>query len=150
MLRDVEVDPAQHLDATERLAQAVEQQRAHRSPPASRRRRSRSASQSVVRASGIVIATNRNAATRYGVKLNVALTSISAWFSDSTAPSTDTRAVSFCRPMKSFKSGGTTRRTACGRVTYRSARPRDNPSERAAASCDGCTDSIPARYTSET
>ena len=46
--------------------------------------------------------------------------------------------------MKSFRSGGITRRTACGRITKRSACQRVSPSERAAASCDGCTDSMPA------
>ena len=34
--------------------------------------------------------------------------------SASTGPSTETSAVSFCSPMKSFSSGGITRRTACG------------------------------------
>ena len=40
---------------------------AHASPPACRRRRSRSVSQSVKRASGIVSRTKKNAATKYGV-----------------------------------------------------------------------------------
>ena len=34
-------------------------------------------------------------------------------------PATDSRAVSFCRLMKSFSSGGITRRTACGTSTVR-------------------------------
>ena len=38
----------------------------------------------------------------------------------STTPMNDTSAVSFWRPMKSFSSGGMTRRTACGTMTYRS------------------------------
>ena len=42
--------------------------------------------------------------------------------------------MSFCKPMKSFRSGGITRRTACGRTTEASAWPRVSPSERAAAS----------------
>ena len=46
----------------------------------------------------------------------------------------DTRTVSFCRPMKSLSSGGITRRTACGTITWRSVWKRDRPSERAAAS----------------
>ena len=58
--------------------------------------------------------------------------------------------MSFWSPMKSLRSGGITRRTACGSTTKRSACQRLSPSERAAASCDGCTDSMPARYTSET
>ena len=97
------------------------------------------------RASGIVIATKSTAATRYGVKLNVASASIWDWLKASIAPRIETSAVSFCRPMKSFRSGGITRRTACGRITCRSACDRDSPSDRAATSCDGCTDSIPAR-----
>ena len=52
--------------------------------------------------------------------------------------------------MKSLSSGGTTRRTACGRTTNRIAFVFERPSERAAASWLGCTDSIPARYTSDT
>ena len=59
-----------------------------------------------------------------------------------------TSAVSFCRPMKSFSSGGITRRTACGSTTEASAWVCVRPSERAAASWLGCTDSMPARYTS--
>ena len=43
-----------------------------------------------------------------------------------------------------------TRRTAWGSTTEPSACMRVSPSERAAASWLGCTDSIPARYTSET
>ncbi len=58
--------------------------------------------------------------------------------------------MSFCSPMKSFSRGGITRRTACGTITKRSVCPRESPSERAAASWLGCTDSIPARYTSAT
>ena len=48
--------------------------------------RSRAASQSVNRASGIVIATKSAAAARYGVKLKVASTSMFAWLNASTAP----------------------------------------------------------------
>ena len=43
------------------------------------------------------------------------------WAAASVSPSTVTSAVSFCRPMKSFRSGGMTRRIACGRTTNRSA-----------------------------
>ena len=49
------------------------------------------------------------------------------------------------RPMKSFRSGGITRRTACGTITNRSVLSRESPSDRAAASWLECTDSIPAR-----
>ena len=38
---------------------------------------------------------------------------------DSVMPMVDSSAVSFCRPMKSFSSGGMTRRTACGTRTVR-------------------------------
>ena len=38
-----------------------------------------------------------------------------------------------------------TRRIACGRITRRNAWKRASPSDRAAASWLGCTDSIPAR-----
>ena len=68
----------------------------------------------------------------------------------STTPRTLTSAVSFWSPMKSFSRGGTTRRTACGITTKRSDWKRVSPSERAAASWLGCTDSMPARYTSDT
>jgi hypothetical protein len=37
----------------------------------------------------------------------------------SVTPTTPMIAVSFCRPMKSFRSGGMTRRIACGRITWR-------------------------------
>ena len=43
-----------------------------------------------------------------------------------------------------------TLRTACGRITYRSAAPCDKPSDRAAATWLRCTALIPARYTSDT
>ena len=62
VLGDVEVDPAQHLELPERLADAVDLD--HTRLPACRRRRSRATSQSVKRASGIVIATKSVAATR--------------------------------------------------------------------------------------
>ena len=97
-----------------------------------------------------MIATKSSAAHRYGVKLNVAAASICDWLKRLDRSEQPTSAVSFCRPMKSFSSGGITRRTACGRITNRSVCQRESPSERAAASWLGCTDSIPARYTSET
>ena len=46
--------------------------------------------------------------------------------------------------MKSFSSGGITRRTACGSTTNRIACDRSSPSDRAAAVWLGCTDSMPA------
>ena len=52
--------------------------------------------------------------------------------------------------MKSFSSGGITRRMAWGRTTNRSAFHRDRPSDRAAAVWDSWIDSMPARYTSAT
>ena len=52
--------------------------------------------------------------------------------------------------MKSFNNGGITRRTACGNTTWRIDCQRLNPSERAAATWLGCTDWMPARYTSAT
>src|SRR5262249_20525588 len=68
VLHDVEVDPAQHLVAAERLPHTLERESTHASTPAAcRRRRSRRISQSVKRASGIVIATKSTAAARYGV-----------------------------------------------------------------------------------
>ena len=54
-------------------------------------------------------------------------------------------AVSFWSPMKSFRSGGITRRTACGTITYRIDWRCESPSDRAAAFWLECTDSIPAR-----
>ena len=79
------------------------------------------------------------------MKLKSAETSICACLNASTEPRIPTSAVSFCSPMKSFRSGGITRRTACGSTTAASAWLRVSPSERAAASWLGCTDSIPAR-----
>ena len=52
--------------------------------------------------------------------------------------------------MKSFSSGGITRRTAWGTTTKRMVLPWDSPSERAAAVWLQCTLSMPARYTSAT
>ena len=54
------------------------------------------------------------------MKLNVAFVSICDCWNASIAPSVPTSAVSFCSPMKSLRSGGITRRTACGRITLRS------------------------------
>src|SRR3954447_19592182 len=68
----------------------------------------------------------------------------------SVTPITETIAVSFCRPTKSLSSGGITRRTACGMTTYHIVCEYESPSDRAAARWLGCTDSIPARYTSVT
>ena len=60
-------------------------------------------------------------------------------------------AVSFCSPMKSFRSGGITRRIACGR-TDEAAWPACSSDRASGAAMRwlGCTDSIPARYTSVT
>ena len=46
--------------------------------------------------------------------------SICATRNASSGPRIETSATSFCSEMKSFSSGGTTRRTACGRTTKRS------------------------------
>src|SRR6266702_1876753 len=51
----------------------------------------------------------------------------------SITPRVPTSAVSFCRLMKSFSSGGMMLRTACGRITYRIEDDCVRPSERAAA-----------------
>src|SRR5207244_12004322 len=68
MLRDLEVDAAQHFVAAERLTHRLQLEGAHTATPACcRRRRSRRISQSVKRASGIVIATKRTDAAREGV-----------------------------------------------------------------------------------
>ena len=79
------------------------------------------------------------------MKLNVAELSICACRNASTTPMLATSAVSFCRPMKSFNSGGMTRRIACGRITKRRDSQRERPSERAAALWLSWTDSMPAR-----
>ena len=68
----------------------------------------------------------------------------------SSTPSTLINAVSFCSPMKSLSNGGITRRTACGTTTWRIVCEYVKPNERAAAVWLQCTDSMPARYTSET
>ena len=94
--------------------------------------------------------TNNSPASTYGVKLKLRATSICAARIASTAPSTEISPQSFCSATKSLSSGGSTRRTACGSTTSRSAWWCESPSERAAARCEGCTDSIPARNTSAT
>ena len=118
VLGELEVDPAQHLELAERLVHALERElRRSRSPqpPASCRRLSRATSQSVNRASGIVISDeeDRRADVRRVVEASPA-TSICDWRNASTTPSSATSAVSFWSPMKSLRSGGITRRTACG------------------------------------
>ncbi len=57
------------------------------------------------------------AATMYEVKFAQVVEKFWACSAASATPITVTSAVSFCRPMKSFRSGGTTRRTACGTTT---------------------------------
>src|SRR5262249_60781690 len=67
VLADGEVDPVEDEIRPERLAQSLdlERRRGHANAPSAwRRRRSRAISQSVKRASGIVIATKRTAAAR--------------------------------------------------------------------------------------
>ena len=103
-------------------------------PPCAPLRRSRATSQSVNRASGMVTTMKTSATARYGVKLKLAACLICACRKISTTPIDDTRTVSFWRPMKSLSSGGMTRRTACGTMTWRSDWKRLSPSDRAAAS----------------
>ncbi len=68
VLGDGEIDPAQDLERPEGLVETVDDERlAHQTPVACRRRRSRSTSQSVKRASGIVNRTKRTAAATNGV-----------------------------------------------------------------------------------
>ena len=93
---------------------------------------------------------NSTAATTYGVKLNVRADAICAARIASTAPSTEISPTSFCSATKSLSSGGSTRRTAWGRITSRIDWRWVSPSERAAARCEGWIDSIPARKTSAT
>ncbi len=123
--RDLQVDPPQHLEAPERLAQPLEERKvaaadrldAHRAA-ASRRLRSRATSQSVSRASGIVMTRKTSAVARYGVKLKIAGLLDLRLAEDLDDADVARRAtVSFWRPMKSLRSGGITRRTACGRTT---------------------------------
>ena len=98
------------------------------------------------RASGIVTSTNNSAVARNGVKLNVAELSICACRNASTTPMIETSAVSFWRPMKSFKQR---RDDASDRLRQddepQAIAQRDSPSERAAALWLSCTDSMPAR-----
>jgi hypothetical protein len=63
----------------------------------------------------------------------------------SSGPRIETRATSFWSATKSLSSGGTTRRTAWGRITWRSAWLPVRPTASAAARWLGCTDSMPAR-----
>ena len=67
VLGDVQVDAAEHLQLPEGLVHTVEEQRFAHVLDACRRRRSRSTSQSVNRASGIVSATKSSAAVTYDV-----------------------------------------------------------------------------------
>src|SRR6185369_10798711 len=119
VLGNREVDPAQDLQRPEGLVQALNPQRRrggrwgdgrHRTP-ADARARSRATSQSTTRARGKVMRMNTRATARYGVKLKVAACLIWADRKISTTPTNDTSTVSFCNPMKSFSSGGITRRT---------------------------------------
>ena len=74
MLRQREIDAAQHLEPAERLAQPLDDERrpfrrrsAHASLPACCRRLSRATSQSVKRAIGTVSAMKMIAVAMYGV-----------------------------------------------------------------------------------
>ena len=69
------------------------------------------------RASGIVIRMKNTAATTYDAKSPFCVENCCASDAASVTPMTETIAVSFCRPTKSFSSGGITRRTACGTTT---------------------------------
>src|SRR5262249_699847 len=115
VLADAEIDPVEAKVIPEPLAQPLDLERRRighaSSPSAWRRRRSRAISQSVKRASGIVIATKSTVAARYGVKLNVASTSICDRLNGSSAPSRPTSDVSFCSPMRPASKRGSTRRT---------------------------------------
>ena len=116
VLLDVERDPLQHLDVAEALRHLPQLDEAHW--PNARSRSSRSAIRwSVKRASGIVRKTKKSAATTYAVKLKYLFEKFCACSVISVTPITFTSAVSFCSPMKSFRSGGITRRTACGTMT---------------------------------
>src|SRR4051812_42875425 len=92
----------------------------------------------------------KTAATRYDGKSPFCVENCCESDAASATPITETIAVSFCRPTKSFRSGGVTRRTACGMITYCIVCQYESPSDRAAARWLACTDSIPARYTSVT
>ena len=72
------------------------------------------------------------ATTTYGVKLKWNEESTWATRNISTTPTKD-NAVSFCKAMKSLRSGGMTRRTACGMTTNRSPCIWLSPSALAAA-----------------
>ena len=73
----------------------------------------------MIRVSGMVSATNSSPATTYGVKLKSRAVSIWAARMASITPSTAISPESFCRLTRSFISGGTTRRAACGSTTNR-------------------------------
>ena len=76
--------------------------------------RSRSTSQSMNRASGIVTTRNTSAVARYGREVEVAACLICDGPEDLHDADEGHETVSFCSPMKSLSSGGMTRRTACG------------------------------------
>ncbi len=100
VLRDGQVDAAQDLEVVERLVQALDSERRRRAPSVIGRRRqlplrSRAASQSTKRASGIVSSRNSSAQPRYGVKLKAPPASICVRRNTSMTPMNETSAVSF-------------------------------------------------------
>ena len=113
MLVDLQVDAPQTWFAPKRLWTPSISRNGTAQPPALARA-CRATSQSVKRASGMVITTNATPAARLGDRLNRRFDVNRARLSTSSRPTTLSSAVSFCRPMKSLSSGGMMRRTAWG------------------------------------
>ena len=84
------------------------------------------------------------------MKLNVWPTMICDARTASVTVRIEISPTSFCSATKSLSSGGVTVRTACGSTTSRVVWRWLSPSDRAAATWLGCTDSMPARNTSAT
>src|SRR3954454_20392491 len=140
MLVHLQVDAAQHRVLAVGLGHAAHlEHRGHRR-----------CILSTSRASGIVTHRYSTAAATRGVYSKFEDASICATRNASSGPRIETRATSFCSEMKSLSSGGTTRRTACGSTTKRSAWRPVNPTASAAARWLGWMESMPARYTSAT
>src|SRR6266487_1927877 len=78
----------------------------------------------------MVITTKQSANPVNDDRLNLVPAKICARRKPSSTPMMPMNAVSFCSPMKSLSSGGTTRRIACGSTTKRMVLACDSPSER--------------------
>ena len=120
--RDVEVDPAQDLALAERLGHPADLE--HRALPAALAHRDRPLGAAHAVDEPRQRDRDRQVEQRGGDQRRVV--EVRTWMiwavrNASCGPRIETRATSFCSATKSLSSGGATRRTACGRITWRSA-----------------------------